>query len=73
MKTMQPNMHLMHLQRGLIYLLLKHMDVIYEAADKSVVENFREIEEMLNTPKNKKVKEKNKNIIYVNFDKDTIH
>ena len=49
------------------------MDVIYEAADKSVVENFREIEEMLNTPKNKKVKEKNKNIIYVNFDKDTIH
>ena len=72
MKTMQPNMHLMHLQRGLIYLLLKHMDVIYEAADKSVVENFREIEEMLNTPKNKKVKKKNKNIIYVNFDKDTI-
>ena len=73
MKTMQPNMHLMHLQRGLIYLLLKHMDVIYEAADKSVVENFREIEEMLRTPKNKKVKKKNKNIIYVNFDKDTIH
>ena len=73
MKTVQPNMHLMHLQRGLIYLLLKHMDVIYEAADKAVVENFREIEEMLNTPKNKKVKEKNKNIIYVNFDKDTIH
>jgi len=70
---MQPNMHLMHLQRGLIYLLLKHMDVIYEAADKSVVENFREIEEMLRTPKNKKVKKKNKNIIYVNFDKDTIH
>ena len=73
MKTVQPNMHLMHLQRGLIYLLLKHMDVIYEAADKAVVENFREIEEMLRTPKNKKVKKKNKNIIYVNFDKDTIH
>ena len=25
MKTVQPNMHLMHLQRGLIYLLLKHI------------------------------------------------
>ena len=56
MKTMQPNMHLMHLQRGLIYLLLKHMDIIYEAADKSIVENFKEIGEILASSKNKKVK-----------------
>ena len=73
MKTMQPNMHLMHLQRGLIYLLLKHMDIIYEAADKSIVENFKEIGEILVSSKNKKVKKKNKNVIYVNFDKNTIH
>jgi len=73
MKTMQPNMHLMHLQRGLIYLLLKHMDIIYEAADKSIVENFKEIGEILVSSKNKKVKKKNKNVIYVNFDKDTVH
>ena len=73
MRTMQPNMHLMHLQRGLIYLLLKHMDIIYEAADKSVVENFKEIGEILVSSKNKKVKKKNKNVIYVNFDKGTVH
>ena len=56
MRTMQPNMHLIHLQRGLIYLLLKHMDIIYEAADKSVVENFKEIGDILEASKNKKVK-----------------
>ena len=49
------------------------MDIIYEAADKSVVENFKEIGDILDASKNKKVKKKNKNVIYVNFDKGTVH
>ena len=49
------------------------MDIIYEAADKSVVEHFKEIEEMLSDTPDDRVKKKKKNILYVNFDKETIH
>ena len=73
MSDVNPNIHLMHLQRGIIHLLLNNMDIIYEAADKSVVEHFKEIEEMLSDTPDDRVKKKKKNILYVNFDKETIH
>ena len=38
-----------------------------------VIQPIKEIGEILVSSKNKKVKKKNKNVIYVNFDRDTVH
>jgi len=72
MKRVRPNLQLMHVHRGLIYLLMNHLNVIYEAADKSIVDQMTEIETLLKR-KDSKVKKKRNNVFYVDFDKDTVH
>ena len=69
MKKVRPSLQLLHIQRGLVYLLEKHMDIIYEAGDKSIDDGLRQILDELETKKNPK-----KNVISVDFTKKgTIH
>ena len=69
MKKVRPSLQLMHIQRGLIYLLENYMSIIYDAADKSVDEGLQEI---LN--KVKATNSSKKNVIHVDFTKKgTIH
>ena len=69
MKKVRPSLQLLHIQRGLVYLLENHMDIIYEAGDKSIDDGLREILDELETKKDPK-----KNIINVDFTKKgTLH
>ena len=69
MKKVRPSLQLLHIQRGLVYLLENHMDIIYEAGDKSIDDGLRQILDELETKKDPK-----KNIINVDFNKKgTLH
>jgi len=68
MKKIRPSLQLMHIQRGLIYLLENYMHIIYDAADKSIDEGLQKILNKIKTTNNSK-----KNVIHVDFTKGTIH
>jgi hypothetical protein len=68
MKKIRPSLQLMHIQRGLIYLLENYMHIVYDAADKSIDDGLQKILNRVKSTNSSK-----KNVIYVDFNKGAIH